>query len=432
MRSLKFAQKEKENLVACRRDLHTFPEPGWLEYRTVTFAADTLQKLGYQLQIGEEVLDLDERMGLPSRETMEKGMERAIQEGADPQWVKRFAYGKTAIVATYKFDEEGPVVAFRADIDSNDVQESTDDKHKPYNEGFSSKHALAMHACGHDSHLSMILGLAKYIIENKENYRGTVKLIIQPAEEGVRGAKAMVSAGVVDDVDIFFGMHIGIDKNLAGALACSDPGFLATTKFDAYFEGYAAHAGASPEKAQNALLAACTAVLNLQAIARHSKGITRVNVGTLQAGTGRNVTPGEAKLQLEVRGETSEINDFMTKRCKTIIESAAQMHECCVTITEMGSAPAMVNSIDLAETVKNVAEKLNIFKFVDLSYSGGGSEDCAYFTRSVIEHGGKATYMILGSDIKAPHHNPSFDIEEADMVHGVALTGALVDTFLGK
>lgn len=432
MNSIDFAKAKKEEYIARRRDLHQHPEPGWLEYRTAALAATVLSKLGYTIEAGEEVLDLDARMGLPSDEVMKAAMDRAISEGADPGWVSVFGYGKTALVATMKFAEEGPTVAFRADIDSNDVQESQDEEHKPSKEGFVSIHDKAMHACGHDAHLTMILGLAEYIATHKEQFKGTVKLIIQPAEEGVRGARAMMEAGVVDDVDILFGMHIGIDRALTGALACSDPGFLATTKLDVNFKGYSAHAGASPEKANNAMLAACTAVLNLQAIARHSGGITRVNVGVLESGTGRNVTPGNASLKLEVRGETTDINEYVEERCRTILEAAAQMHDCEVQIVKAGGAPAVINTESLAKEVQALAEGTELFDRVDLTYYGGGSEDCAYFMHRVIERGGQATYMILGSPIKAPHHNPCFDIDEDDMIKGVAWLGALADRFLGK
>lgn len=432
MNSIEFAQSKKEEYIARRRDLHRHPEPGWLEYRTAAFAATVLTKLGYEVAAGAEVLDLDSRMGLPSEAQMKAAMDRAVAEGADPTWVDVLGYGKTALVATMHFEAEGPTVAFRADIDSNDVSESHEANHLPFDEGFASTHENAMHACGHDAHLTMLLGLAEYIATNKDHFKGTVKLIVQPAEEGVRGAYAMMKAGVVDDVDILFGMHIGIDKALAGALACSDPGFLATTKLDAHFQGYAAHAGASPEKAKNAMLAACTAVLNMQAIARHSAGISRVNVGTLEAGTGRNVTPDRATLKLEVRGETTEINEYMEERCRTILNGAAMMHDCTVDVVKAGGTPAVVNTEALAKEVQTLAEGTKLFDRVDFAYSGGGSEDCAYFMRRVIERGGQATYMILGSDIKAPHHNPHFDIDEADMIKGVAWLGALADKYLGK
>ena len=90
----------------------------------------------------------------------------------------------------------------------------------------------------------MGLGLAEYLATHKDEFKGTIKLIFQPAEEGVRGAKAMAEAGVVDDVDLMFGMHIGFNEKLSNCFACSDHGFLATTKLDVVFHGYSAHAGA--------------------------------------------------------------------------------------------------------------------------------------------------------------------------------------------
>ncbi len=430
MNSIEFANAKKEEFIARRRDFHRHPEPAWLEYRTAAFVAELLEKWGFDVSYGESVLHLDSRMGLPSQEVMKAAMDRAIAEGANPTWVERLGYGQTAVVGTMKFTEDGPTVAFRADMDANDVIESTETDHFPVQNNFASTHPEAMHACGHDAHTTMLLGLAEYVAFHRAEYKGTLKLIFQPAEEGVRGAKAMADAGVVDDVDIFFGLHIGIDSALAGALACMDPGFLATTKLDAHFKGYSAHAGASPELGHNAMLAACTAVLNLQGISRHSKGASRINVGVLQSGTGRNVIPDSAVIKIETRGATTEINTYIHQRALQIIKGAALMHEVNVSIEETGSAPASVNSEALAHSVKTVAENLALFQRVDLSYEGGGSEDCAYFLQKVINHGGQATYMILGSQLAAPHHNPRFNIQEEDMIHGIALLGALVNSHL--
>ena len=287
-----------------------------------------------------------------------------------------------------------------------------------------------MHACGHDAHMTMGLGLAEYVAAHKDEFKGTIKLIFQPAEEGVRGAKAMAEAGVVDDVDLMFGMHIGFNEKLSNCFACSDHGFLATTKLDAVFHGYSAHAGGSPEKAQNAMLAGCTAVLNLQAIARHSQGASRMNVGVFESGTGRNVTPDVAVLKLETRGATTEINDYMIERSKTIIKGAAEMHDCTFEITKQGETPAGRISDDLAREVQAIVEPLGIFKEVPFDYSGGGSEDCAYFLNRVIDRGGRATYMVVGSAIKAPHHNPLFDIDEEDMLNGIVALGTIAAHYL--
>lgn len=111
-------------------------------------------------------------------------------------------------------------------------------------------------------------------------------------------------------------------------VAASSRGFLASTKFDVTFKGRAAHAGASPETGHNALAAASTAVLNLLAIPRHSGGSSRVNIGTLHGGTGRNVIPEEAVMTLETRGLTTEINEYMYAAAERICKSAAAMYEC--------------------------------------------------------------------------------------------------------
>ncbi|MDU2117886.1 MAG: amidohydrolase [Veillonella sp.] len=378
-----FVQQRRDALIAMRRDFHMYPEPAWLEYR-------------------------------PSDEVMKAGMDRAIKEGANPELVEKMGYGKTAIVATMKFGGESPVVAFRVDMDSNDVIEAKEDSHVPTKKGFRSCHDKAMHACGHDAHMTMGLGLAEYLAAHKDEFKGTIKLIFQPAEEGVRGAKAMAEAGVVDDVDLMFGMHIGFNENL----------------LDAVFYGYSAHAGGSPEKAQNAMLAGCTAVLNLQAIARHSQGASRMNVGVFESGTGRNVTPDVAVLKLETRGASTEINDYMIERSKTIIKGAAEMHDCTFEITKQGETPAGRISDDLAREVQAIVEPLGIFKEVPFDYSGGGSEDCAYFLNRVIDRGGRATYMVVGSAIKAPHHNPLFDIDEEDMLNGIVALGTIAAHYL--
>ena len=344
-----FVQQRRDVFIAMRRDFHMYPEPAWLEYRSAAKVADKLISLGYDVALGSEVLDLNSRMGLPSDEVMKAAMDRAIDEGADPELVEKMGYGKTAIVATMKFSDD---------------------------------------------------------------------------------AKAMVEAGVVDDVDLMFGMHIGFNEQLSNCFACSDHGFLATTKLDAVFHGYSAHAGGSPEKAQNAMLAGCTAVLNLQAIARHSQGASRMNVGVFESGTGRNVTPDIAVLKLETRGATTDINDYMIERTKTIIKGAAEMHDCTFEITKQGETPAGRISDDLAREVQSIVEPLGIFKKVPFDYSGGGSEDCAYFLNRVIDRGGRATYMVLGSAIKAPHHNPLFDIDEEDMLNGIIALGTIATHYL--
>lgn len=427
-----FALAHKEELIALRRDFHKFPEPGWQEYRTAAKVADYLEKLGYRINIGEDVLCLTSRMGLPGDEETAAAMRRAEEEGAPAKWLEKLAHGKTALVATMEFAKEGPTVAFRSDMDANDVDETKNAEHIPVQLGFASTHKNVMHACGHDAHMSMLLLTAAYIAANKEKFSGKVKLIFQPAEEGVRGARAMRDAGVVDDVDYLFGLHVGLSANKSHTVACMVHGFLATSKLDATFKGVSAHAGANPEAGKNALMAACTATLGLQAMPRTSAGTSRINVGTLQGGTGRNVIPDIATIKLETRGETSEIDQLMKEQAIRLIEGAAAMYDVEVNITEAGGASSAVNTESLSHLVREVAEESELFQEIYPSLNLGGSEDCAYFMERVIANGGQAVYMGLGMNLTAAHHNSKFDVDEDVMPNGVALLTGLAEKLLKK
>jgi aminobenzoyl-glutamate utilization protein A len=429
---LELVKTKKEQLVNCRRDLHKHAETAWTEFRTAAIVAETLTRLGYQVAVGDEVIDADVMMGVPSGQELIDQQKRAIAQGADPNWVERMQGGKTGVMGVMHFAEPGPVVAFRFDMDANDVVEATLAEHRPWREGFASVNEGAMHACGHDGHTAIGLTLAELLAEMKDEFAGTVKLIFQPAEEGVRGAKAMVARGIVDDVDFFVGMHLGIGLKQRGTMTCNTVGFLATTKLDAVYTGVPAHAGAAPETGQNALLAAATAALNLHAISRHSKGASRINVGVLQAGTGRNVIPDKAVLKLETRGTTSEINEYMYQRALRILEAAAAMHEVTLRVLPMGGAANSENSPMLVERLQQVAENSNLFESILPAGNIGGSEDCTYFMERVQQHGGQAAYLMVGAELAAGHHDSRFDFDEGSLVSATALLGKAAVALLHK
>ena len=406
------AEELKDEMVERRRDLHRHPETGWTEFRTASMIIGELKNLGYDVKFGADVIDEKSMMGVPSEAELADYMQRAISEGADPELVKKMAGGKTGIVATLKTDKPGKTVAFRFDMDCNDVEEERCDEHRPAKEGFASEHKKAMHACGHDGHVTIGLSAAKLLAANKERLAGTIKLIFQPAEEGVRGAFAMMNAGVVDDVDYLFGGHIGFKATTNNCLVTMTDGFLATTKLDAEFTGVSAHAGAAPEQGKNALLAAAQAAISLNTIPRHSKGSSRINVGVLNAGTGRNVVPDIAAIKLETRGATTEIDEYMVTEAKRILNACAAMYDVKVKITMAGAAPACFADKELGHEVAELIEKKchydEVVEYVDM----GGSEDCGYFMERVQQHGGRALYMMYGTKIAAGHHNSHFDFNE--------------------
>ena len=426
------AKELRNEIVVHRRDFHKHPESGWTEFRTASLIIKELRQLGYEVSFGANVMDEGSMMGVPAPEHLKKCMARAISEGADPELVEKMSGGKTGVVAVLKTGIPGKTVAFRVDMDSNDVQEATDDQHRPSKEGFSSIHQLTMHACGHDGHVAIGLAAAKLIMQHKNEISGTIKLIFQPAEEGVRGAYAMLNAGVVDDVDYMFSGHIGFKNTVDDSLVTMTGGFLATTKLDARFKGVAAHAGAAPEQGKNALLAAAQAAISLSTISRHSKGSSRINVGVLNAGTGRNVIPDTAELKLETRGLTTEINDFMVSEARRMLQASADMYNTDLNITVAGGAPAISEDTEIArEIAALVKEKCNfaeIFEHADM----GGSEDCGYFMERVQKNGGRTSYLMYGSSIAAGHHNRYFDFNEDVMWKAAATITEMAIHFSNK
>ncbi|CAD2072735.1 Indole-3-acetyl-aspartic acid hydrolase [Jeotgalicoccus aerolatus] len=405
-----------KQLIEWRRDFHRHPELGFLEMRTSTIVADTLVKLGYDIKIGRQVMNPDFTMGKPSDEETKAHYEWAKENGAVLEYLDQVSEGYTGIVATLDTGREGPTAAFRVDMDALPIYESEDSSHVPLKEGFRSVNN-EMHACGHDVHTSIGLGLATLLMEHKDTINGTIKLLFQPAEEGTRGARSMVEAGVVDDVDYFVASHIGTGVPYNHFLA-SNNGFLATSKIDVTFKGVSSHAGGQPEEGKNAMLAAANAVINLNAIPRHSGGATRINVGELHAGSGRNVIAGSANLKIETRGTTAELNDYMKQYAESIIKGAAQMFQVESTMETVGEGTSAKGSTALAEVLVKAADSASLTTSLEEN-KPSGSEDATFFINRVQERGGLASYCIFGTDLAAGHHNEKFDINEDSMAPAV-------------
>lgn len=417
------AQQQNDYLVTTRRDLHAHAETGWTEFRTASIVLQRLMELGYDVVFGKDASKPEARMGVPSEEVLKDCMERAVNEGAGKDFVAEMEGGYTAVIGIMKFPKPGATVAIRFDMDCNDVEESEAAEHFPNINKFASQHEGCMHACGHDCHTASGLGLAAVLAELKDELCGTIKLIFQPAEEGTRGAKSIVETGIVDDVDYMLGAHV-----MPGSLEFASfdmRNFLATTKFDVEFTGVAAHAGASPEYGKNALMAAVAATSNVMSIPRHSGGASRINVGVLQAGTGRNVIPAHALLKVETRGATTEINEYVRNFAYDIMQGAAKMYNVEVKITEAGGAAGASNSPELVKKLQAINARTGIYKEAIDHKDIGGSDDCSYYMERVQKLGGQAAYMIYGGVYKAVNHNSEFDVDEKALpkiVHFLAET----------
>ncbi len=427
----RLAEESHEELVAQRRDFHKYAESGWFEMRTSSIIARKLTDLGYEVLTGEDVCLREARMGVPSEEALEQSYQRAIAQGADPEFVECTRDGMTGVIGILRCGE-GPTMAMRFDIDALGVFESNEPDHRPFAEGFASVNHGMMHACGHDVHGTVGLGVAKVLMAIKDQLHGTIKLIFQPAEEGVRGAKAIVEKGHLDGVQFFLGSHVsGQNEKDPADITGGSYGALATCKYDVTYTGLAAHAGGSPHSGKNALLAAAAAVMNLYAIPRHGGGSSRINVGTLHAGSGRNVIADEAKMELEVRGETTEINEYMCNYAEKILRNCADMYGCTMEMKLMGASISMASDEEMCLKVVDACHKVGLKTSEKLMVVSGGSEDCAYMMDRVQKQGGIAAFMRLRTPMAGPAHNRRFDVGEGVLVNGVKAFCATVYDILG-
>lgn len=426
---IEYAKELDEKSRNRRRDFHKYPETAWYEMRTSAIIAKTLTELGYEVLTGKDVCLESERVGVPSEEALAEHARLALEQGAPAEYMTdELCQGFTGAIGILRCGD-GPVVALRFDIDALGLMEDETAQHRPFTEGFSSCNPGMMHACGHDAHAVIGLGVAEVLMKIKDSLHGTVKLIFQPGEEGAKGARPIVAHGHLDDVDYFAGTHIAPTKGPDdGDVTPGTWGSLATCKYDVYYYGQAAHAGGFPENGCSAIVAAANAVVNLTAIPRHSAGITRVNVGVIQGGTGRNVIPDQCVIQLEVRGETTEINQYMDEQAKRICHAAADMTGCRCEMISQGSSESQHSDEDFLAQIGDMVRKHLPHLTVSSceNAQNWGSEDISLMMNRVQAHGGKATYMRSMTDMASAQHTTAFDFDEKVLVDGIETFSVIV------
>lgn len=401
-----------DQLINIRRQLHQNPEEGWSEFTTTAFLVTTLRGYGYDVLTGRKVVAPEACLGR-EESVVKAGLERARRNGVSEELLSEMEE-LTGCVAVLDTGRPGPTLAIRFDIDCVPVTECTDDTHVPAKEGFISKNPGFMHACGHDAHMSMGLAVAHWVMDNKDKLSGKIKILFQPAEEGVRGAAGMAASGILDDCDYFLGSHVAMSAK-SGEIATNLYGYLCTTKLDVTFHGKPAHAGACPQEGRNALTAAANATVQMMGISRHSGGMTRINVGQLIAGEGRNVIPSKAVMKLEVRGETGEINQYMVDQVTNICKGIARSFGVTYEMRKMGEAVDLTADQELVDILNAAGRATPGITVVDKALNFGGSEDATILARRVQAHGGKAAFFLWGSDRPSGHHTSTFDIKESDL-----------------
>ncbi|NLK66545.1 MAG: M20 family metallo-hydrolase [Campylobacteraceae bacterium] len=413
----------KEEMIKDRRYFHTHPETGWFTFFTTAVIADRMSKMGYTLKMGREVVKPDARQGLGSKEACQKAIERAktLLNDEQKKYLDVMEDGLTGLVADIDTGRPGKFTAFRFDIDGVDVTESKDESHRPAKEGFRADIDGITHACGHDGHITMGLYTAKLIAENLDDFNGKFRFIFQTAEEGTRGAVGMEAAGVVDGVDYLLGGHMGFQATTPRGIICGTNKLLATSKFDVTIKGTSAHAAGAPQDGKNALLAAAQMALSMHGITRNAKGVTRINVGVLKAGEGRNVIAPNGYLACETRGETTELNDFMREQAFDIVKGVSQIYGVEYDIKITGGTAGGDSD---AEVTKIYEESAKESPFIDddkivRDFDFGACEDFAHFMHSVQNQGGKSAYLMVGTTLAAGHHNEKFDFDEDSLLAGV-------------
>ena len=359
------------DVVALRRDFHQHPETAFREIRTVARVAEVLTELGVEPRLGQDVMRAEGVVDYPTAEQLDESASRASSTGADGTWVARVREAGSALVADIAGSRPGPVWALRCDTDALPITESDQQSHLPAAQGFASAFRGSMHACGHDGHTAIGLALAERLRRDPD-FPGTVRLLFQPAEEGGRGARSMLNAGALSDVDRVVALHLGLDHPACHVVGGA-VGAFATQKLRARFEGVASHAAAAPQQGRNALAAAAAGTLAVLGQPRWSTTDTRVNVGTLHAGDNVNIIPAWAELTAETRALDADVQSELTTRVVAALQGAAQTYGCHVEVVETGGSTTMASDEQLAQAVYDTA--IGLGRTAQTFGTMGGSDD---------------------------------------------------------
>ncbi|WP_029331688.1 amidohydrolase [Gillisia marina] len=394
----------ESKVIEWRRDFHKYPELSNREFKTAEKIAKHLESLGLEVQTG---------------------------------------VAKTGVVGILKGDNPGKVVALRADIDALPVTERNDlaFKSEVVTE-FLGTETGVMHACGHDTHTAILMGVAEILSKNKDKINGTVKFIFQPAEEGPPpgekgGASVMIEEGVLKnpDVDAIFGLHINSGTPV-GTIRYKPEGTMAAVeRFVINVKGKQTH-GSAPWSGTDPILISAKIIDGLQTIiSRDSKlvdGAAVITVGKITSGVRFNIIPESAELIGTIRTLDADMKATILKRMSEMVPAIAKAYGGDATIEFQNNTAITYNDPVLTNqmlpTLQNIAGKDN----VELVKATTGGEDFSFFQEVV-----PGFYFFLGGQTpgnteSAPHHTPDFYIDESGMLLGVKVMSQLALDYLNK
>jgi len=370
----KLVREHKDLITKLRRDLHLIPEPAYTEKKTAAYVADYLGRQGFEVQTG---------------------------------------IAQTGVVGLMKLTRPGKTLMIRSDMDALPVTEAT-------GLPFASTHEGAMHACGHDGHMSMVLGAATILNKVKDKLNGNIKFLFQPAEEGPGGAKPMIEAGVMENphVDFSVGCHVwpAIPEGSIGVKA----GYLmaAMDRFEIRIIGKGGH-GAMPHLCVDALEVGTQVVNALQRIASRQMNPlspTVVTVGSFQAGTTFNVIPGEAEMCGTTRTFDRDIWKSWPERVEKIVRGVCGSMGADYELKYTQGYPPLLNDESMAEVVRKcAADVVGEERVIEPEQTMGGEDMAFYLEKSK----GCFFFLGVGREGCAPLHNPEFDLNEDVLLTGV-------------
>ena len=391
----KSADKIEQKVIAWRHDIHQNPELGNREFRTAELIAKHLKSLG---------IDVKTKVGV------------------------------TGVVGILKGDKPGSVIALRADMDALPVEEKND---LPFaskvKTTYNGKETSVMHACGHDAHVAILMGVAEVLSGMKKELKGTVKFIFQPAEEGSPkgeegGAELMVKEGVLENpkVDVIFGFHM--DSQLeVDKLSYRPGGTLAGVgDFKITVKGKPSH-GSKPWFSVDPILTASQIIVSLQQIVSRNVNLTEnaavVTVGAINGGNRSNIIPAQVEMLGDVRTFSNEDETFIYSRIKQIAEKTAEAAgaTAVVELPYESHYPVTFNNVELTKSMLPSLQKSAGIENVLLVPANTGSEDFSFYAQKVPGLFFRLGGMPKGKDPKtaASHHTPEFIIDDASFKLGV-------------
>lgn len=419
-----------DGAVRDRQVIHREPELGWMEVRTTAHIVAALRAAGLDPKFGRKLHVAEARLGVPSNEVLDREWDEAACAGVNSEVLGATRGGFTGVVCDVVGALAGPMRAWRCDIDALPIQESGDVSHRPRAEGFASVRPSLMHACGHDVHTAIALGLARELAARRNKIRGTIRLIFQPAEEGTRGAASMIAAGWADAISEFYCGHVGVRAVDRGELICGWQDVLATTKWNVWYHGRAAHSGIEPDRGIDALLVACQAVVALRALEGILPPRARVHVGVLNAGVGRNIVAPIATLQLECRAACHDDHTRVEEQITGVLMEVASSVGATCEITVVGKAPHAASDRCARQAVAAAARMCGDWATIVPAKSGyDASDDATSWMQAVQAQRGIASFVGFGTPTAGGHHTPTFDIDESVIP---AAIGLLVNLFTGE